>query len=171
MAVFKVMRNHRQDADFMKNTIQSLWNNPCTIAKFSPNVLGTSSESICNLFSMTQSAWGKYPLVKIHCFMLDFGEIRDEAKITGLIYRVLQYFMAEYQIICTLYTNRQGNYEAAFIINAVSYRTGRCFHDNNQTYHDLLPQLRDMSQIDWRITADDGLFFKNNGSHQECYKN
>lgn len=171
MAIFKVIRNRRQDTDFMKNTIQSFWENPRTIAKFSPNVLGTSSESICNLFSMTQSAWGKIPLVKIHCFILDFCEVRDETKIMGLISSVLQYFATDYQIISTLYRNIQGNYEAAFIINAVSYKTGRCFHDNNQMYQNLLPQLRDMSQIDWNITADDSLFFKNDGNHQECYKN
>lgn len=169
MARFEVIRNNRQNINFMKDTIHMVWDNPENLCRWNPNVIGETSDAICRLFSMTQNAWGKSLFVKIHCFVLDFEEVQDRQAIKSIISYILQYFETNYHIIAALRKSQKGSYEAVFIINAVSYRTGFCFHDRNSIYVNLLDSLRDRFPIPWNIRAGNTLFFKNDGNHQNCY--
>ena len=68
-----------------------------------------------------------------------------------------------------LYNNCYGNYECAFLINAVSYTTYRNFHDNNATYLELQRYLNNLTGMDWYVDVSENVLFKNDGNDADRY--
>ncbi|MBE5879074.1 MAG: hypothetical protein E7288_03745 [Lachnospiraceae bacterium] len=166
MAVIRVIRNKRQRQGYMKKLINDVWNRPDTICRWGGYL--DDSGAIISSFEMVQRAYGSLA-IPVHCFQLIFEPGTNIQMAQTFVGTVVQYLNSEYQTIAVLDHNNDGLLEATFVLNAVSYKNGSVFHDNNHTYLQLQKTLESLSGQKWVFEAGDSVFFTNEDD-SECFQ-
>ena len=165
MAVIRVIRNKRQRKGYMKNLIKSIWNRLDTICRWG---YLDDAGAIISAFEMVQRAYGSLA-IPVHCFQLVLEPGTSIQMAQEFVSMVVQFLNNEYQTVAVLDYNNERLLEATFVLNAVSYKSGSVFHDNNQTYLQLQKILESLSGKKWIFEAEESVFFTNQDD-SECYQ-
>ncbi len=167
MAVIRVIRNKRQRKGYMKDLINSVWNRPDTICRWGGYL--DDAGAIISAFEMVQRAYGSLA-IPVHCFQLVLEPGTNIQMAQEFVSTVVQFLTSEYQTVAALDYNNEGLLEATFVLNAVSYKNGSVFHDNNHTYFQLQKTLENLSGQKWIFEAGESVFFMNQDDN-ERYQN
>ena len=163
MAVIRVIRNKRQRKGYMKDLINSVWNRPDTICRWGGYL--EDAGAIISAFEMVQRAYGSLT-IPVHCFQLVLEPGTNIQMAQGFVSTVVQFLNSEYQTVAALDYNSEGLLEATFVLNAVSYKNGSVFHDNNHSYFQLQKNLENLSGQKWIFEAGESVFFMNQDDNE-----
>ena len=168
MPTLVVNRNTYQQSKRWEEIIKSIWNQDEVSCRMYYGCNPYQAEAIVTSFRMVHGAYQTRSLIRIHCFSIIFDYLTMEEDAKEVMVAIMNYFSPFFQNICVLKKGESGRYEATFVVNAVSYRDGRKFHDNNKAYIYLKNHLERFlkSRISIRI-SDQTLF--SDDSHSRNY--
>jgi len=160
MAVIRVVRNKRQSKNYMKSLIVKIWENPDAIYRWNCGCPGGSVTGIVDAFAMVHRAYASLA-IPVQCFQLVLEPGISIEVAQQFVTNVVQYLGTKYQTIAVLSYNAESILEATFVVNSVSYKDGRVFYDNNQTYIQLTNVFETLSRQQWSFETADSVFFNN----------
>lgn len=170
MAELKVYRNKRSTNEDMEKLITYVWEEEQgnIIDKSSKGVATATSKAICDSFLLVQEARGGCNNVKMHCCEIEFDEGVEKDKVKEVVGSVRDYIGNDYQ--CIAVTREDNNIiKACFVINAVSFNTGKKFSDNNAAYIKAASMIKAACGSDVTLKLDDSVLFKNVDNNRDNY--
>lgn len=159
MPIFNTPRAGRNQKGYMETLIEKMCVDERVLDKQGYGVVDVSPGVITATFDNVRNGFGKDNKVKVHYLEiyveLEFG-IDKAMEISRFIgdYFYDQGFLA---FINTMVLNNY--YLIAVAINAVSYKTGQCFADNNAQYANLYKVLKRVFPADWKLDVENCVFF------------
>lgn len=159
MPIFNTPRARRNQEGYMENLIERMYIDERTLDKQGYGVCDLSPEIIAVTFDNVRNGFGKDNKVKVHYLEiyveLEFG---DE-KAMEISRFVGDYFYAQGFLTFINTMEMNNHYLIAIALNAVSYKTGQCFQDNNAQYVNLYQILKQVFPADWKLGVDNCVFF------------
>ncbi len=142
--IYRAGRSSRQE---MMENLQRLWGQ-CQLMY--PLYMYVGPESIYVRYRDTAESYGLYSGILYHAIGLIFSPMDSEDTINMGINAMINYLKDDYQVtVFYRYLQDKQCPEVLFIINAVSYRTGRKWHDNNSTLEELYAYLNTETDSSW----------------------
>lgn len=170
MATLIVYRNSYQQSKRWEEIIMRVWNQNDIMYRIWYGCNTLSAESIVNSFEIIHRVYQKGSLIKVHCCSIVFDYLTNKEDVKAVMMDIMNWFSPSFQIIGVMTKRKDGKYEATFIINAVSYRNGHMFHDNNTSYIHLKTYLEDLFQTKMSFCLSDQTLFSDD-SHVGNYTN
>lgn len=160
MPIFNTPRENRTQKDYMEQLVNRVWNTPLPVLyKAGYGVIMNTAESVLDSFCMVQNANQKLIKVKVHCMEMFVEPDKQPETVVYLADCMGKYFFAcGFQNFITVMQLKEG-YLIECIVNAVSYRDGAVFHDNNRCYQSVLNHLRTLMPENWRLKVADSVLF------------
>ncbi|SEW20135.1 hypothetical protein [[Clostridium] fimetarium] len=166
---FNVYREQIRNRSELESFISLCWNSDKIKYRGGYGVITRSVESIVGGFEMTHRTFCKNISLLVHCFSITFDQGMSEAFVVNVAEQIKVYLSQNYQLIYLITENTDGRKETVFILNSVSYATGKNFCDNNKAYILLREKLKEITGIVCNIKFGQNVFFKAAGSNMNCY--
>lgn len=158
MAILNVYRNSYQQSRRWEDIIRKVWNDEAAINRLYCKCNPYNADTIIHSFKMIHSSYSNFNSILVHCFSIDFESVSNMETMVRIINEVLMLYGESFQIIAVL-SKKDDRYVAAFVLNAVSYKTGRKFHDNNRAYIELMNHLKNLFQLEIRCSIAEPVLF------------
>jgi len=170
MVEFNVFRNGRSSDTDVHKMIEKVWNESENevVDKYTRGVVADTSKSIYDSFLMVQEAIGGSLNVKAHCCELHFSKEEKVNTALGVSKKFLDYLGEEYQGIAVSREDADG-IRTKFIINAVSYQTGKKFTDNNHAYIRLAKVVKELCGEQMTFQMAEPVLFTNENNNRNNY--
>ncbi|MBQ3545382.1 MAG: hypothetical protein IJA34_10425 [Lachnospiraceae bacterium] len=159
MAVFNVPRAGRQDENYTKNLIENMFYDERCEYKQGFGICCSSAEMIVYSFEAIRQTYCKINTVKIHYFELfieyEIG-LTSVKKMAEMIGREL-YNYGFQSFVTAIDTGDR--YLISVALNAVSFKDGELFHDNNACYLEIYQFLCNLLPGGICIEVTENTFF------------
>ena len=169
MMEFNVYREQIRNRSELENFISMCWNTDKIKYRGGYGVIMRSVESIVDGFEMTHRTFSKNISLLVHCFSIAFDQGMSEDYVMNVAEQVKSYLLQIYQLIYLITERADGRIEVVFILNSVSYATGKNFFDNNKAYILLREKLKEITGIMCSIKFGENVLFKADESNMNCY--
>ena len=165
--VLTIYRTGRTTLAGMERVIGEIWEAPENIYCEEFGVLATT-EAIIQGFNMVNNAFCPSGSVLFHLFEITSSILDDRQMMLVLAHQLAEYLSNRFQVI-TVVKQCRNVYKVIVLLNAVSYQDGKKFHDNNNSYINIVALIEKITGRECRINACTGGLFDRNRDNTDCY--
>lgn len=159
MAIFNVPRAGRKNADYAEKLVRNMFMDERKIFNLGFGVASDSPELIIDSFESVRNTYCKVNPIKVHYMEIYIAYEQGKIALPIISNEVAKYLYDKgFQSYISV-TDTGSAYLIAIAVNAVSFKTGELFKDNNAHYQEIFKYLRGMVPVKWDLQASDNTFF------------
>lgn len=159
MAVFNVARAGRNQEGYMEQLINNMYHHPMQIFQQGYGVYDLSAEGIIYSFNAVRSEYCKVNLIKVHSLEITLKSNVEREMVIAIADRLgrVLYNKGFQSFVCAIIVPK--GYTISAAVNAVSYRNGQLFYDNNTFLGQVYRSILEIVPVDMRMDISDNSFF------------
>ena len=159
MARFNVPRAGRNQKEYEIKLITSMLNDERYVFRMGYGVFDMDTRTIINSFESVRSTYYKINQIKVHCIEI-YIELNTKLSFVVEMADWLGRFLFGngFQSYITV-IRTENEYIIILALNAVSFKTGRLFRDNNACYYELYQIIRKKFETSLQIDVTENTFF------------
>lgn len=160
MVIINIPRMGYQEEEMLVKVLHRIWNMDGKIKMKFGGCMDVHPESVHEAFQMAWRAFGRIPFVKFHCLDVFLEEDVTEREALCLTDVICNLLMENFQFVCAL-CRQEGAHRLVFLINSVSYRSGRSFHGNNRAYMEIKEMIDRAFGSRHEVVLGDSVLYQN----------